>query len=372
MINGKYLRRGLGYAVVLLVCLFIGCELFFRVFSKGLEQWHFPLAYQPDSVIGYTYIPNMKTYKKNDAFKNYFSTNSQGFVGPEFSPRKDSGVYRIIFVGASNLCGLETNGPNYYALLLQKKINAAHLKIEVINCGVDGLQGFDFMDVIREKIVHYNPDLVMCDFPGIDMNREKTYRTVYRDYMISYSNDYHTPLGPIKTYIDKNFYDFNSFKFLYDNCYTYRALCRYYTHNNGYFSTLLGKTFLSNADSNKIVSYREKQVRDFYHPLVSVGLTLDESLALLSDVRARLKAVNSRFMIYSTYVMHSSYRGWGADSLVNLLANYHFKYLPLEVVYKEGFSFGKYDGHSSQVGHEAIAEALFNKLIKTDIYKQDP
>jgi len=90
--------------------------------------------------------------------------NSEGFRGPEFSVEKPLNTYRIFMVGASTTFGAgstsdETSIPGY----LQEIIDEQNFdyKIEVINAGVGGSQSLREGKLIREKLVNYDPDLIL-------------------------------------------------------------------------------------------------------------------------------------------------------------------------------------------------------------------
>ena len=91
--------------------------------------------------------------------------NSLGFRGDEFSSIKPSDTYRIFMVGGSTMFGLgassdETTIPG----ILQKIFDADNSitqKIEVINAGIQGANSETELNLIKQKLVTFSPDLVI-------------------------------------------------------------------------------------------------------------------------------------------------------------------------------------------------------------------
>ena len=95
------------------------------------------------------------------AAKNSF--NSHGFVGDEFSLEKPEGVYRIFMVGGSTILGSGVTHDSAIPAIMQKMFDSRDLdlKVEVINAGVSGANTITEYNLISEKIVNYEPDLIM-------------------------------------------------------------------------------------------------------------------------------------------------------------------------------------------------------------------
>ena len=45
-----------------------------------------------------------------------------------------------------------------------------------------------------------------------------------------------------------------------------------------------------------------------------------------------------------------------------MYAKYSINYFPLNILYKDEYTFGLKDGHSTQAGHQVIADSLYNTL----------
>ena len=89
--------------------------------------------------------------------------NSKGFRGEEFSEQKSSDVYRIIVVGGSTIQSAETINDSSIPGIMQKMFDAQKInsKVEVINAGVSGGNSHTEYELISNKLVNYEPDLII-------------------------------------------------------------------------------------------------------------------------------------------------------------------------------------------------------------------
>ncbi len=105
------------------------------------------------------------------------NVNEYGFRGPEITKQNIYGNYRIFVIGGSTTFGTgatsdETTIPGF----LQKKLDSVDLpfKVEVINAGVS--TGFSTSEnlLIKEKLVDFEPDLLIIYDGWTDLRRDKT------------------------------------------------------------------------------------------------------------------------------------------------------------------------------------------------------
>ena len=92
-----------------------------------------------------------------------YDMNSEGFRGPEFSKDKPDNTYRIIAVGGSTTFGSGVTNENTWPKILEKKLQnlSESKKIEVINSGIPGMNSFSESKLIKQKLIHYKPDLII-------------------------------------------------------------------------------------------------------------------------------------------------------------------------------------------------------------------
>ena len=92
--------------------------------------------------------------------KNY---NSFGFRGNEFTEQKSEYEFRIFAVGGSTTYGGGTNDNETWPVHLHRmlELEIPDKKIEVINAGISGANSKSEFILIRDKIVNYEPDLII-------------------------------------------------------------------------------------------------------------------------------------------------------------------------------------------------------------------
>ncbi len=143
--------------------IYPNCDM---VNSESLKNVN--LFYQRDMCLDFQKLhrDNFNGYQLNEA-NQHLSTiniNSQGFRGPEFSPIKDESTYRVFLIGASTVFGTgATSDSTTIPGLLQKKFEEQRpdLKIEIINAGVSAANSNTENKLILDKIVVYDPDLLI-------------------------------------------------------------------------------------------------------------------------------------------------------------------------------------------------------------------
>ena len=89
--------------------------------------------------------------------------NSEGFRGPEFLKEKPDNTYRIFVLGGSTTFGDGNDDNETWPYYLQEIFDVADLSynVEVINAGTSSAWSGSETKMIREKILGYNPDMLM-------------------------------------------------------------------------------------------------------------------------------------------------------------------------------------------------------------------
>lgn len=92
-----------------------------------------------------------------------YTINSLGFRSPEFAPRRGKGVVRVIAVGGSSTMGLESPDGQTFPALLQRKLEEKfpQRKYEVINAGFVGYYSKHVLNLVRDELVSYDPDMIL-------------------------------------------------------------------------------------------------------------------------------------------------------------------------------------------------------------------
>ena len=92
-----------------------------------------------------------------------YDKNSEGFRGAEFSKDKPDDTFRIITVGGSTTFGSGVTNENTWPKILEKKLQSISegKNIEVINAGIPAAASFIESKLIKEKLIHFKPDLII-------------------------------------------------------------------------------------------------------------------------------------------------------------------------------------------------------------------
>jgi len=118
-------------------------------------------------------LANAIAWEPNQHMKT-ININNEGFRGPEIQREKSEDTYRIFMVGGSTTFGYGTSSDqNTIPARLQEKFDQVNLEknVEVINAGIHGYTSLDEMNLVKNKLVHYDPDLVIIFDGSNDMFR---------------------------------------------------------------------------------------------------------------------------------------------------------------------------------------------------------
>lgn len=106
--------------------------------------------------------------KSIPAFRS--ETNSEGLRDQNFSIEKPEGQFRVLVVGDSQTYGLGVNESNRFTEVLERKIdNSTDTEVRVINAGLSGAGMKDYYQIVFNKAIQYNPDLVFVAFDEEDI-----------------------------------------------------------------------------------------------------------------------------------------------------------------------------------------------------------
>ena len=92
-----------------------------------------------------------------------YTINSKGFRGQEFSKNKPDNTFRMMTVGGSTTFSAGVSEENAWPRILEKKLQNLSIgkNIEVINAGIPAITSFNESKLIKEKLIHYKPDLII-------------------------------------------------------------------------------------------------------------------------------------------------------------------------------------------------------------------
>ncbi len=94
------------------------------------------------------------------------SVNSLGLRGPEIALEKAPGTLRIACLGDSHTWGHGVNDDQAWPAFLQEALAEAveGRSVEVLNCGVDGYDTLQEVVLLKERVMRFQPDLVLLQY----------------------------------------------------------------------------------------------------------------------------------------------------------------------------------------------------------------
>lgn len=147
---------------------------------KDAGDWYGKLVTPSDNKkLMWEYNPNSESNVTNLAV---IKTNRYGFRDFDYETKeKPSNVYRVSFIGDSTTLGYDIETNDVYPVKFQEYASNAYaeMNVQALNHSVDGYNTIQISEMLKEKVVAFQPDkvvYVMClnDFDFEDSSGEKT------------------------------------------------------------------------------------------------------------------------------------------------------------------------------------------------------
>jgi hypothetical protein len=126
--------------------------------------------------------------------KHRFTTDNMGFRGDSLIDPKPPGEFRIFMVGGSTTECFYLDDQDDLARIVERELSAAApsgTTVRVYNAGLSGAASDDHVATISQRLVHFEPDLIVV-FCGINDLSRSIYNYDYRHY-IEYHPAYRKP-----------------------------------------------------------------------------------------------------------------------------------------------------------------------------------
>lgn len=135
-----------------------------------------------DREIIYQLKPNLNTYFKMARFK----TNSKGLRDKEYSMTKPKNTIRVAVVGDSLSMPAGVNIEDAYHSILEEEFNTScpSKNYEFINFAVAGYYLSQYWAVIRDKVMKWNPDMILIGFDQYNDYELPPYELFERAYKV--------------------------------------------------------------------------------------------------------------------------------------------------------------------------------------------
>ena len=150
------------FLIILILFFFFG-EIITRFFhlskvSPGNTGSIFLFIEKAENLeLGYQLKPNSEGYFHGVKVE----INSQGLRDNNYSLEKPEGVFRIVVIGDSATFGYNIEVNETYPKILEQTLFKKEEGIEVINFGVTGYNGGQEFFLLKEKVLKYNPNLII-------------------------------------------------------------------------------------------------------------------------------------------------------------------------------------------------------------------
>ena len=167
----------------------------FLVAEIAMRIWlsHFSSHDQYRKYVLYTDIPPEKMQYSPHHYLNYYPTpnyrdgltthNTLGFRGPEVSPQRPQGTYRIVAIGGSTTytTGVSDNDETFPSQLeraLRDEYGYPH--VEVVNAGVAGYDSWESLMNLQFRVLDLEPDLLLIYHGTNDVHARLVLPDTYR------------------------------------------------------------------------------------------------------------------------------------------------------------------------------------------------
>lgn len=326
--------RAVRLVVMAMIAATLTCEVVLRLaYSDVLFRWEYPLVYQPDEALGYTYIPGATSRMHRPGIDRQVTINAAGFLGREFPKLKDPDCFRIGVIDSSNGTGIWASDGESYPQILEDLLNSGDHRVQVLNFSVDGrYRDVQQVTIGLQRAIEYQPDIVIVRHANIPFLEAAGFREVYRGYVIGYSRDYSDARKQAMAQID--YIESHRFlRTLYEVSYIVRAIAR----------LTYQRTTLSQA----------RYVRAFVEHHWDTGSTvspwsLRRSMARLRQLHDALAQRGGRLILFddnSNELLASQSVEWGLTFAGVTLPS-------------RADAHNEHDGHWNQRGHQEVARQL--------------
>ena len=153
------------------VIIFLGSfELFLRAVEPGQNMGE---VYELDNKLIYKLAPNKNVRFKYYGYDFLITTNSYGLRCGEINLLKQKNEFRIICLGDSGTFGWGVNFEDTWVRKLEQRLNKETPQeyFSVINFGVPGYTSFQGLNILKDRIFAFNPNLIIVSFGRNDAER---------------------------------------------------------------------------------------------------------------------------------------------------------------------------------------------------------
>lgn len=320
-------------------------EALVRIFSQKKELYGIgPVIFMEsdNDILLYEMRPNASLLREGINI----TINSQGMRDFEYAPEKKDNVYRIAVLGDSVTANTDLSISDSYPKILEGKLNSnpQNKKFEVLNFGVNGYGTLQEIEVLKEKALRFNPDMIIIGY-------------VLND-----------PL-PVSEF-HKNFFAMQKER--------KRNICKIYSANLRVPCAL--KNFIDSLSLPEFVYGRLLNIKyslggDFYTSLYKEQSKWESTLDSFKEANAIAEKNNIKLVLV-IFPLLKDFKNYKWRHIHSRLANETSKYNFLVIDLLE--EYVKYDEkeiklvkndilHPNKLGQEIAADAIYRKLAEENM-----
>lgn len=256
-------------------------EMFLRVFA--------PVAILPRYISATDFgirgnLPNFSYWHKTPEYKINIRTNSKGIrADREIAYEKPVGVKRIVVLGDSFGMGYEVSLEDSFLNVLERTLNYAGKKVEVVNLSVSGHGNAEQLIMLQEEGFKYNPDVVLLAWQKTDLNDNvRSGLFGLEDEKLVVQNKEYLPAVKTREFL----YQFSVYLWLENNSHLYTWIREK--------MAALTKEILVGINSLKVVN-KQKVVQE-----LGKDMSYEDRLtiALLKEIRLRVEKNGASFFVF--------------------------------------------------------------------------
>ncbi|MDD2688646.1 MAG: SGNH/GDSL hydrolase family protein [Candidatus Omnitrophica bacterium] len=281
-------------------------------------------------------------FKSNHGVRMQY--NSLGFIGDEIAP-KSNGAFRILGIGDSITSASYLSDEYRFLNILQKILsNKLNKSIEVINAGTGGYNTWQELELIKQKGLSVEPDLIIVEICLNDYihNKPNLRKNWFNIISVNYRESSEA------RYFNFLYQKSDLYKFLYDFLAKFRL------------NTLDKKDFLAYV-KNYNFNINENEFREWIKPL--------------SEINTVAKAHNIKliFVIFPLQNQVVNKHDVSCDKLSNFFKENGIYYIDLIKDFKYQISLGKILFkerdilHPNSEGHKVCANVIANYIENKNI-----
>ena len=149
-----------------IACIILGLAISVAIIeiSLALSGFSQPVFYQVDPDFGMSHRPRVSGWQTDEGVA-YVEINQDGFRDRDATIEKNPGIVRIAVLGDSYTEALQVDREENFCSVAERTLNKlSEREFEVLNFGVAGYGTTQEWLLLKKRVTHYSPDIVVLAF----------------------------------------------------------------------------------------------------------------------------------------------------------------------------------------------------------------